>query len=357
MQLRANLDTDSTLSRLRAIWSSSLDAFGERYSTATTQSSAHALKLEELNTLEERRRELQQALDVGAQQLDLLGDPASRHEELRANWLALQEERTAKLNEQCKKLTDLSDELIRATILKGAGTIRQQQHFKSALKGSNVRGAKIETFLATITAADNPLADWHAALDELEQIVLAVGDPAEPSTTPTTALKEFNAADLERIAPKLTPETILDLGLMPLDDHPVFEYRSKEGEYIEFADASAGQQATALLRVLLNQGGPPLLIDQPEDDLDSQVIQDIVSLIWMAKSKRQLVFSSHNANLVVNGDAELVVCFNYRTAGDHSAGHIELEGAIDIPVMRERITSVMEGGEKAFRLRKEKYGF
>jgi len=124
-----------------------------------------------------------------------------------------------------------------------------------------------------------------------------------------------------------------------------------------FADASAGQQATALLRVLLNQGGPPLLIDQPEDDLDSQVIQDVVNLIWAAKGGRQLIFSSHNANLVVNGDAELVVCFNHRTVGDHSAGHIELEGAIDIPAVRETITSVMEGGEKAFRLRKEKYGF
>jgi chromosome segregation protein len=145
-----------------------------------------------------------------------------------------------------------------------------------------------------------------------------------------------------------------------LDDHPVFEYRAKEGEHIAFADASAGQQATALLRVLLNQGGPPLIIDQPEDDLDSQVIQEIVNLIWTAKSRRQLIFSSHNANVVVNGDAELVACFNYRASGDHSAGQIELEGAIDIPDVRKQITSVMEGGEKAFRLRKsrkEKYGF
>ena len=135
------------------------------------------------------------------------------------------------------------------------------------------------------------------------------------------------------------------------------EYRTKERERIDFADASAGQQATALLRVLLNQGGPPLIIDQPEDDLDNQVIFEIVDLIWKAKGKRQLVFSSHNANLVVNGDAELVVCCDYRDAGDHSAGKIKLEGAIDIPAVRDEITVVMEGGEKAFRLRKEKYGF
>lgn len=144
---------------------------------------------------------------------------------------------------------------------------------------------------------------------------------------------------------------------MSLGDHPVFRYCAKEGKDIAFHDASAGQQATALLRVLLNQAGPPLLIDQPEDDLDSQVIQEVVELIWQAKVKRQLIFSSHNANLVVNGDAELVACFNYRTVGDHSSGHIDLEGAIDVPKVRDRITTVMEGGEKAFKLRKAKYGF
>jgi type III restriction enzyme len=86
---------------------------------------------------------------------------------------------------------------------------------------------------------------------------------------------------------------------------------------------------------LLNQPGAPLVIDQPE--------------IWAAKERRQLIFASHNANLVVNGDAELVVCCDYRDAGDHSAGVIKLEGAIDIPGVRDEITMVMEGGEKAFR--------
>lgn len=99
------------------------------------------------------------------------------------------------------------------------------------------------------------------------------------------------------------------------------------------------------------------MIDQPEDDLDSQVVLDVVERIWSAKKNRQLIFSSHNANLVVNGDAELVVCCDYRVSGDQSGGKLKLEGAIDMPPVREEITRVMEGGEKAFRLRKEKYGF
>jgi len=70
-----------------------------------------------------------------------------------------------------------------------------------------------------------------------------------------------------------------------------------------------------------------------------------------------LIFASHNANLVVNGDAELVICCDYRGSSDQSGGRIKVEGAIDLTEVRDEITAVMEGGEKAFRLRKEKYGF
>jgi hypothetical protein len=79
--------------------------------------------------------------------------------------------------------------------------------------------------------------------------------------------------------------------------------------------------------------------------------------IWEAKTRRQIIFTSHNANLVVNGDAELVVCCDYRIAGDYSRGRISHEGAIDITEIRDTIKIVMEGGEKAFKLRLDKYGF
>ena len=108
----------------------------------------------------------------------------------------------------------------------------------------------------------------------------------------------------------------------------VFEYQTREGDFIDFDVASAGQQATALMRVLLAQPGPPLIVDQPEDDLDTQVVQDVVERIWQAKFHRQLIFASHNANLVVNGDAELVVCCDYRIAGDQSGGKIKMVPSI-----------------------------
>lgn len=355
--LATGVEQGSAVATLNHTWNQRHCAFSDRYDAAMARLSAHASKLEELNVLEERRRELQHSLDIQREELKSFGDPGAQHSELRSQWHALQRERTDLLAQQCARLTELSDELIRATVHAGAGTDGLQERFKNIVRGSNLRAAKIETFLDDVAAAQDPLVAWHAALDELEALVLAEGDPAVTRDVPVTALKAFATDDLDKIIARVTPETLLELSLLGLDDHPVFEYRTKEGEHIDFADASAGQQATALLRVLLNQGGPPLVIDQPEDDLDNQVIFEIVDLIWKAKGNRQLIFSSHNANLVVNGDAELVVCCDYRDAGDHSAGKIKLEGAIDIPAVRDEITVVMEGGEKAFRLRQEKYGF
>jgi len=75
------------------------------------------------------------------------------------------------------------------------------------------------------------------------------------------------------------------------------------------------------------------------------------------KQRRQIIFASHNANLVVNGDAELVAWCGYRAMGDQSRGVIAGTGAIDMPDVREAIKKIMEGGEAAFRLRREKYGF
>lgn len=195
-------------------------------------------------------------------------------------------------------------------------------------------------------------------LEELESLTLLEPDADVSSEqTPSLSRLGFTVADQKRVAPKLTPDGWLDLSLAELSDFPEFEYRAKEGEYILFDSASAGQQASALLGTLLSQGGMPLIIDQPEDDLDSDTVLQIVSKIWLSKSRRQLIFSSHNANLVVNGDADLVLVCAYLNVGDQSAGHIKREGAIDVASVRDEITSVMEGGERAFRLRKEKYGF
>jgi type III restriction enzyme len=151
----------------------------------------------------------------------------------------------------------------------------------------------------------------------------------------------------------------LRLATIALEFLPKFYYQTHNqmGDKVPFEDASAGQQATALLNVLLNQEGFPLIIDQPEDDIDNRAIEKIIKNIWSAKKKRQIIISSHNANLVVNGDTELVICCDYNETSEQTKGQIKHEGSIDNIEIRNKITSIMEGGERAFKLRKEKYGF
>jgi type III restriction enzyme len=342
----------------RATWTVTHLAFETQYEAAKARSSAHSSKLDELKKIEDRRRGLQAQAGSKTEELTAVEDAETRHTDLLAAWREIQSERSEEIASQCSTLTALSGGLIRAGLEKSAGLTTLESQFRAAVAGSNLRSAgRLETFFERIRGAADPVLSWHEAMAELERLAIAAAEGAEPPKTVTTALAAFNSSELERIAGRVTPEAVMGLCLVPMNDHPVFEYKTRDGQYIAFAVASAGQQATALLRVLLNQEGPPLIIDQPEDDLDSNVMLEVVSQIWEAKQKRQLIFSSHNANLVVNGDAELVVCCDYRTAGEQSGGQIKLEGAIDLPNVRDEITTVMEGGERAFRLRKEKYGF
>jgi chromosome segregation protein len=123
---------------------------------------------------------------------------------------------------------------------------------------------------------------------------------------------------------------------------------------ISFDKASEGQRAAALLFMLLGQEGGPLLVDQPEGDLDNKIIADLMDKLHTAKQKRQLLFVSHNANIVVNGSSELVNQVDLDPKGQRQ---IVVSGAIDDEIVRNVITSTMEGGEKAFKDRQLKYGY
>jgi len=106
--------------------------------------------------------------------------------------------------------------------------------------------------------------------------------------------------------------------------------------------------------MLLEQPGGPLIIDQPEGDLDNRIITDLTEKLHSAKQKRQLIFVSHNANIVVNGSSELVTHLDIDNSGERK---VACAGAIDKREICEVITATMEGGEKAFKDRRNKYGY
>ncbi len=112
---------------------------------------------------------------------------------------------------------------------------------------------------------------------------------------------------------------------------------------------SPGQKTAALLAFLLSYGSEPLVLDQPEDDLDNRLIHDmIVRQIREEKQNRQIIVVTYNPNIVVNGDAELVVAL----AAQSGMTQKEREGSLQDRKVRETICKVMEGGLDAF---KERY--
>lgn len=126
----------------------------------------------------------------------------------------------------------------------------------------------------------------------------------------------------------------------------------------------------------LAESKSPILIDQPEDDLDNKSISDdLITFIKKKKIERQIIVVTHNANVVVSGDAEQVIVanqqgnttpnnkfrFEYRTGSIEDdlpvyddSGTI-IHGILNAQGIQQHICDILEGGEKAFAKRKNKY--
>lgn len=342
------------------LWAERVSTVRATYEEAVQRSSAHSEKMKQLKDVEDRLARHARETAKANDDLKAVATAESAYTAERSAWVALQTERTTLLVSQATALTERSGGAIRAQIRAYGDASAFGVSLRQALTGSRIQGDKIDAIADSITNATDHATQWSAVLDDLER--LAAFEPDEDGAdqrpeAPVLAAVGIKSADQDRIARTLKHPNWLSLSLTPIESVPVFDYRAREGDYIPFKNASAGQQATALLKTLLNQSGPPLIIDQPEEDLDNPVMLEIVEQMWKAKQNRQIIFASHNANLVVNGDAELVAWCEYRTSGDQSRGTIAGEGAIDVPSVREAIKRIMEGGEAAFTLRKNKYGF
>lgn len=130
---------------------------------------------------------------------------------------------------------------------------------------------------------------------------------------------------------------------------------SRKGDGRDFqsiGQASAGQRAAAMLAFLLAHGTEPLVLDQPEDDLDNHLIYSlVVQQIRANKLRRQLIIVTHNPNIVVNGDAELIHVLDF-----HHQCYVKQTGSLQDLHMREEVCQVMEGGKEAFERRYQRLG-
>lgn len=134
-----------------------------------------------------------------------------------------------------------------------------------------------------------------------------------------------------------------------------FEYKGKTVEKL-----SAGQRGTfyVCLKLATDAFGSPFVFDQPEDDLDNDfIMRQLVPLFRKIKRYRQVIIVTHNANLVVNCDAEqVVVASNEDEVISYRSGALEYGEHGQDNSMRKAICDVLEGGRHAFEAREQKYG-
>ncbi len=158
---------------------------------------------------------------------------------------------------------------------------------------------------------------------------------------------------------KMSNQKILKMEELELPDIIQIELNVAHGEqehYRSLDKLSTGQQCTAILHLLLLQNKDPLIMDQPEDNLDNAFIADrIVTELRSEKINRQFLFATHNANIPVFGDAEWIGILE--SSENQASMPEENQGAIDVSVVRDKTANILEGGKTAFNQRKEKYGF
>jgi chromosome segregation protein len=309
---------------------------------------------------EQSMQEAAPAVDALEQARRALADRLLRRREILANAAA--------------KVAGHSSETLKARVKVEPAPEEYVNSLAALLAGSRVSDAvdKCKDWVTDALAANQDGA-WRSICDQIIEIYsdkVMAGSPTEPGKAILDKIAGFMLGGAAKITPfaanrvyqLLNDELVGNVISARSRDFIVLTYVDAEGRAIQFARASEGQQASALLELLLRQSAGTLIIDQPEDDLDNNVVMKIVDLIRTSKSHRQLIFATHNPNVVVNGDADKILALastvpDPRPNASNVRIVIDTDGAIETPDVKKAITHIMEGGAKAFDLRRRKYRF
>ena len=291
-------------------------------------------KIERLRPL---RRDASLAKRAEAEQME-------RRRTLLTEWEDLKSQEFRQLHRAAKKVTERLGGSVQVEVVAGGN---REPLF--TLLRDRIGGQLIKTIEVLKSTEDlSPLEFANTCRKGADAILDKYG------TTPVQAARLAAASHetlmrLEEVY--LPPTTDVRLNMAPAGQPP--SWRSLD-------ELSTGQKATAVLLLLLLESDAPLIVDQPEDDLDNRFITDgIVPRMREEKRHRQFIFSTHNANIPVLGDAELIL--GLTPVGEAEEGRAEIAkehiGSIDDEQVRELIEDLLEGGKDAFEQRRHKYGF
>lgn len=169
-----------------------------------------------------------------------------------------------------------------------------------------------------------------------EELSDMVEIPRERAARVVAQLRDFGLADI------LTCDVQDDVGMSLLDGV----------DYKEVSALSAGQRCTVILSIVLQHSERVLIIDQPEDHLDNAFVANtIIKTLNSRKGRGQIILSTHNANIPVLGEADLII----ELTSDGRNGFVQVNKPLTHPEAVKAITTVMEGGSEAFATRAKFY--
>ena len=288
----------------------------------------------ERNRLEQRHAELKENEGKLNTRREALSKLELERDALRARLSDMRDRRFKLREETATRLNQRLSPMIRIRVEQFGNTGDYGALLSQAMKGSGMRYASIV----------------ERAVERIPPAELASLVQRDDRTTLAREL-DLDADRATRVIIQLKdkPE-IFDIETVELHDRPVLELKDGQ-DYKDASSLSTGQKCTTILPILLMESERPLLIDQPEDNLDNAfVFETIVQGIREVQGRRQLIFVTHNPNIPVLGDAARV--FALQSTG--RAARVANAGTVD-DVARE-IMTILEGGRAAFEARRKRYG-
>ena len=315
---------------------------------------------ESLNSLEEKKLELEkegidditnfekfslEKLNLETQIKDINNQAEIRREyikerrNLQFEYLKISNDITSKRREFVK--TNLKDDKVKIVIK----PFRNKNDFE--LKLRKILQRENATFQSDIDVLSNLCfdGDVEQKINDFRDIFLKIRRNED--------VKDIVSGHFVNLVKSLNDAQIDEIEILLPEDEIEVKYRANnDSDFKSLSTASAGQKTTAILTFILSYGTVPLILDQPEDDLDNRLVHDlIVDRLIKAKENRQLIVVTHNANIPVNGDAEYIISMG----SEGKKLKVIKTGTVEQNEIKTEICEVMEGGEKAFKMRLERY--
>ncbi len=299
-------------------------ALQEEFAALQREIDAPGLDLEEFRARKSRHEQLVKLLKAAGNRAEMVKQAIERVEttarELHDLWREWHREEQQELARKKKPLPESID-----LTLEFEGN---REEFRAFLKGK-FAGSGIRT--ATVDKLMERFGNGYQLFQGRDQLAELLG----------------GTADVTKVS-SLLEEHLADFLSFRVPDHRLILFNG-----VAIQELSLGQRATALLQLLMSlEGHPVFLIDQPEDDLDNETIfRHVVEPLLAVKQRSQFVIATHNANIPVLGDAELVHACREEAKGRYA----HRSGSLDSSPTRDAIVSIMEGGSRAFEQRQKIY--